>query len=781
MVKMKTLTVLFLLNLSLLVACTPTTTTSPEAASPDVLPTSTPTQPSTSEQTSTPIPNTLPQGSANIVTSTADSGSGSLRQALLDAQDHDIVIFDPAVFPPDAPVTIFVISEELPHIRVNYLTLDASDSGVILDGSRLEGDWVAGLQIVSSEGNKIVGLQISHFPGPGIAISGASKHNVIGGDRSIGAGPFGQGNLLSNNAIGVDLSTEGTTQNSIIGNFIGTDAEGTKGLGNERFGVSITEGSNDNIIAPDNIIANNGEGGIFTEQPDRDGIASPIIFDYALSSGIATGITCPNCKVEIFSTSSYEGEVFELQTMADKNGNFMFDKGAPFTGPSLTTKSTDQYGVTSSFSWPPTSGLEGTRILQQANDFPRKQVIARSPGELAYNHIGAWFENHGRYYDTDFVYRNGFKRIRIGSLAGEGQGWITAINAESISDEVDQTITEYSDAGIEIVLILASGSGIPFADGIFQSEKDFEQYIDYVKFVVSHFKGRIHAYEIWNEPGHMRPSVYASLVERVVPVIREGDENAKIIIGAIQGNWDNGYPGYGEYQRFSVDIVYLNELLRSGVVDLVDGISWHPMYDNIPSDPYYQEYPELVQSIKDLATSQGFTGEYYADEMMWTTVDEENWDNGPPSSQIIAAKYYVRTITEHRGLGVNVTINTFFQVPFVEPIHNICESLAGAEPSHLGLSVEISEDTNIRHYTFSLADDDKLIALWTNNIAVEEDFGFETRVTIPGISANKVIGIDVLYGFEQELNFGMVNGDLVIRNLLVRDYPLIIKLISDAP
>ena len=64
------------------------------------------------------------------------------------------------------------------------------------------------------------------------------------------------------------------------------------------------------------------------------------------------------------------------------------------------------------------------------------------------------------------------------------------------------------------------------------------------------------------------------------------------------------------------------------------------MYDNIPSDPYYQDYPELVQSIKDLATSQGFTGEYFADEMLWTTVDEPDWDNGPPVSQLIAAKYY---------------------------------------------------------------------------------------------------------------------------------------------
>ena len=38
---------------------------------------------------------------------------------------------------------------------------------------------------------------------------------------------------------------------------------------------------------------------------------------------------------------------------------------------------------------------------------------------------------------------------------------------------------------------------------------------------------------------------------------------------------------------------------------MVDAISWHPFYDNIPSDPGYQNYPQTVQGIKDLATLSG--------------------------------------------------------------------------------------------------------------------------------------------------------------------------------
>lgn len=41
-----------------------------------------------------------------VVTSTADSGPGTLRQALLDAVNGDTIIFDTAVFPPGSPQTI---------------------------------------------------------------------------------------------------------------------------------------------------------------------------------------------------------------------------------------------------------------------------------------------------------------------------------------------------------------------------------------------------------------------------------------------------------------------------------------------------------------------------------------------------------------------------------------------------------------------------------------------------------------------------------------------------
>src|SRR3990172_8661140 len=63
----------------------------------------------------------------NVVSSALDRGPGSLRDALLDAREGDIITFDPAVFPPAAPAVIS-LAGALPEITQDHLTIDASDA-----------------------------------------------------------------------------------------------------------------------------------------------------------------------------------------------------------------------------------------------------------------------------------------------------------------------------------------------------------------------------------------------------------------------------------------------------------------------------------------------------------------------------------------------------------------------------------------------------------------------------------------------------------------------------
>ena len=779
---MKTYYIPILLGILLLAACTPT-------------PTSTPLDlPSADTETATPT-TPLPQVEGPIVTNATDSGPGSLRQAIEDAQPHDTITFDPAVFPPDAPVTIFVSSEELPHLRVSHLTLDASNAGVILDGSQIPGDWIAGLQIVSSEENTIMGLQISHFPGPGIAISGDSTHNVIGGDRGLGAGPWGQGNLISNNVIGIDLATDGTTLNTVTGNLIGIDLDGSDWLGNQRYGVSLIEGAHHNTIGPDNIIANNVMVGIYSDpevslentilQNDiydngvgKGKVAGPAIFDFNLSEGTVTGATCSYCTVEIFSTSSKEKEIFEDQTTADENGVFTFDKGAPFTGPYLLAMTTDVYGNPGEFAWL-TSGTEGSVVLQQLNDLPRKQFLQKQAGQLVDNHIATQYD--GISYSEDLtdliIYNSGVTRARV-SMAGLEPELADWDKPEfSISQAQDDHFNRMAEKDIIVTYVLMfwdketypNGEGAPCAR--FKSEGEIERWLEYVRFTVGHLKDRIEYFEIWNEPDirnycpkWIQLDDYINLVHRTVPVIREVAPEAKIVVGAIS------------YTFYEQD--YLWGLLESDIMPLVDVISWHPMYGTSPKyykfRDYYYNYPAFVERIKDTAATHGFVGEYHADELSWRIEPDEG--QSPQGYSVMELnKYFFRAAIMHLGMDIDIGLGGGYYI-----IRGLSTVMAGAEPAELPIEIQ-SSATNIVSYTFSLPDDSYMVGLWTNGIAAENDTGVEMTVTIPDVSESDVIGIDLMNGLKQELDTETENGNLVIRNLLVKDYPIIIKLSGTAP
>jgi hypothetical protein len=73
----------------------------------------------------------LASGETFTVTSNADSGPGTLRQALQDSQNSNTIIFDTVVFPPGNPETIFFVST-LPQLIQGNLIIDASNSGIYI-------------------------------------------------------------------------------------------------------------------------------------------------------------------------------------------------------------------------------------------------------------------------------------------------------------------------------------------------------------------------------------------------------------------------------------------------------------------------------------------------------------------------------------------------------------------------------------------------------------------------------------------------------------------------
>jgi len=623
-----------------------------------------------------------------------------------------------------------------------------------------------------------------------------------------------QNNTIKNNLIinnkedGIKI--ENASHNTIKGNLIGTDINGLDS-GNYERGIKIVDNSNHNIIGPNNIIAYNlngvdiGENSTYNTITQNSiynnrekgiklcnrGIAAPFITDFDLGTGTIAGATYANCTVEIFSDGSDEGEIYEGRTTADGAGFFTFNKGTSFTGPCLTATATDTDGNTSEFS-APTSGTRRSSILQEENDLPKTPLQHKQSRELEDNRIGAFFsglwqpEKYLEVFpesvlDAGTIFNLGLKRVRlaINDLDWDRVDWTKP--EFSIDPGIDDFITSLADNGITITYVLSFWDKEKVAGGKelqcprFKTENQIQRYLDFVRFIVHHFKDRIQYYEIWNEPD-IRDTIqwievedYVNLVRRAVPVIRQEYPEAKIVVGSTPS-------------LFSSSRDYLFTILGSDIMPLVDVVEWHPMYTTSPEydREYYYNYPSIVQKIKRMASSHGFEGEYEGDELTWRTPEHaihESWTH--TYSEIKCAKYLARSIVMHLGMDVAVTQIGHYteQVQLFHTIQNLCTIMAGAEPISLPVKIQ-SKATNIKSYSFSLSNGNKLIALWTDGVAVDDDPGVKATLISNGFSPQKVMGIDVLNDFEQQLVTNIENGNLVIRNLLVKDYPIVIRLID---
>jgi Bacterial Ig-like domain/Bacterial pre-peptidase C-terminal domain/SdrD B-like domain/Bacterial Ig domain/LVIVD repeat len=225
------------------------------------------------------------------VTTTADSGPGSLREAITLANrtalnteivfsvpttDPNYVDIDQSLSGGDTEPDVFVISPQspLPPLANPFFAItingrsqtafggDTSVFGpeIVIDGAAAGADS-DGLQVVS-DGHRVLGLNISGFKGAGVVITG--------------------------------------DQNALEGNYIGSDATGLSAAPNQKEGVLISGGANNRIGAPGsdspspddmNLIAHNQGGGVFVVGSTATGnsIRGNLIYSNAGADGIDLG------------------------------------------------------------------------------------------------------------------------------------------------------------------------------------------------------------------------------------------------------------------------------------------------------------------------------------------------------------------------------------------------------------------------------------------------------------------------------------------------------------
>jgi uncharacterized repeat protein (TIGR01451 family) len=375
------------------------------------------------------------------VSDAGDSGAGTLRQAILDANGHtgaddiDFNLLGATISQTSAlpaitdPVTIDATSDggafldgASAGVAANGLTLNTSNSsissleidgfdgfGIVIAGSTntIVNDQIGvgaanaggGISITSGTGNAIGGLtgpnQIYGNSGPGIAI--ASSGNIVSGGNTIG--DFGAPN---GGAGGVVIS--GTASNNQIGGV--NNGDGNQIQGNSGAGVALTGTGTGNAIIGNQISSNDGLGidlgttGVTANDAgDGDSGANnlqnfPALTDFATTAGNSTITGTLN------STASTSFRVdFYAMSQCDESGN---GEGDSYVGSvNVATNGSGnatinaifpeiaEHFVTATVTGPGTTGTDSTSEFSNcATGPPTGAVVSNGTVQLGVNNTG---------------------------------------------------------------------------------------------------------------------------------------------------------------------------------------------------------------------------------------------------------------------------------------------------------------------------------------------------------------------------------------------------------
>ena len=225
---------------------------------------------------------------------------------------------------------------------VNVISGNASGNVELVESTNLvsvQGNYI-GTDVNGTQG-------IGTLGGPGVELMGASGARIGGTQPS-------QGNVISgNNGDGIEVSN-GSQNNRIQDNWIGTTRDGKTALGNNGWGVNYGGANTSGNIVKGNVIANNFDGGVndpFKQNKTVDpnsiiGNDGPGIYTDGTYNGSpdVTSATVSNGNMTIQGTlSSTPNSSFILEFFGDENAVTPGDEqGEVFLG--TITVTTDANG-----------------------------------------------------------------------------------------------------------------------------------------------------------------------------------------------------------------------------------------------------------------------------------------------------------------------------------------------------------------------------------------------------------------------------------------------------
>jgi polysaccharide biosynthesis protein PslG len=207
----------------------------------------------------------------------------------------------------------------------------------------------------------------------------------------------------------------------------------------------------------------------------------------------------------------------------------------------------------------------------------------------------------------------------------------------------DNLVDQALQAHLQPLLILDYGNRFYDSGDKPASPQALSAFARYAAFVVLHFKGKVHMYEMWNEwsttTGNTHagtPQDYVRLLRVVYPAVRAIDPSAVFIAGAIGGR----------------DLNWLAAMLSAGAMGSFDALSIHPYNFGRPmrtGDAWAQDMLATEDVIHRFNSGRDLP--LYITEMGWPTYSGTGGISQQESAAYVAQMFLLaRTMKFLRGI-----------------------------------------------------------------------------------------------------------------------------------
>jgi hypothetical protein len=414
----------------------------------------------------------------------------------------------------------------------------------------------------------------------------------------------------------------------------------------------------------------------------------------------------------------------------------------------------------------------------------------------------------------------GLKWVRVGYHDDPiNWHWVEKHKGElRIDPETDAAITYLAERGVNVVFALGFGNRLyTQADPRRKLPQLWEWYYElpappttkealrawdrYVTFIADHFRDRVRYFEIWNEWNigcywGAQPNFkhYQAILERTIPILRKHCPSAKVMLGSY-GGFTRGISRWTPAQTAKAEKEHPFVRAVKQFAGRVDVIGWHPFYqEDVGSD-----YAEDLLAFKDYCARQGFRGEYIASEYTfganYPPTKGPNWWGETNFTELQKAKCVAQVSALHTGLGVGSffceTWNSHYPLDLsllrrtfaADPISPLQPQAAYYVLRNLATALDGLTPASFRYQTkggppqmqvYRLAGGaERALVLFRSGRPQDEDPGVPCDIRL-WETPERVKAIDPMNGVSQDLMLATGQDGLLLRGILVKDYPLIL-------